>query len=137
MLGVDLGSRRIGVAVSDGNGRVATPVTTIWRSGDPRCDHNTLAGLVADYGAGSVIVGLPLSMSGAAGPAAQSVLAEIEEMRAVIGVPVHTHDERLTTVAAAGALKAAGRRGRRQRQVVDQAAATLILQSWLDKQGTP
>jgi putative Holliday junction resolvase len=129
---VDLGSRRIGVAVSDGSRRVATPVTTLRRSGDRVADHKHLASLAGDYGAQEIVVGLPLTMSGTTGPAADAVLAEVEEMRAVVGVPVHTHDERLTTVSALGALREAGRRGRRQRQVVDQVAATVILQSWLD-----
>ena len=132
VLGVDLGSRRIGVAVCDDNRRVATPVTTLRRGENRAEDHKHLAALAADYGAREIVVGLPLTMSGTAGPAADAVLVEVEEMRAVVAVPVHTHDERLSTVSARGALRDAGRRGRRQRDVVDQVAAAVILQSWLD-----
>lgn len=132
ILGLDLGARRIGVAVCDGDGRVATGVTALVRAGDRGADHRQVAALVSDYEAVGVVVGLPLSLSGAAGRAAETALAEVGELRRVLAVPVDTVDERLTTVVAAGALRAAGRRARQQRKVIDQEAAASILQSWLD-----
>lgn len=129
VIGVDLGSKRIGVAVSDSGGRLATPVATLLRTGDRGADHRALAAVVSDYGAGAMVVGLPLSLSGGTGPAAAAVLAEVEEMKTVIGVPVYPHDERFSTVSAGASLRA---QGRRRRAVVDQVAAAVILQSWLD-----
>lgn len=135
VVGVDLGSRRIGVAVSDDGEKVATPVATLPRGADRSSYMVALSRLVSDYGAKAVVVGLPLSLSGKAGPAAQSVLAEVEEMRQVLSVPVYTHDERLTTVTATSSLHATGRRSRRHKEVVDQVAASVMLQSWLDAGG--
>jgi putative holliday junction resolvase len=133
VIGLDLGERRIGVAVSDSNQRLATGVTTVARSGDRPTDHRRLATVVDDYEAAGVVVGLPLSLSGATGPAAARVLAEIPDLAAAVGVPVALIDERLTTVAATTALRAAGRSSRQQRHVVDQTAAGVLLQSWLDR----
>lgn len=132
-LGVDLGSRRIGVAVSDPGGVLASPLRVLERSPDRQTDHAALAAIVAETGAGVVVVGLPLSLDGSAGPAARAVSLEVAELRATIAVPVEVIDERFTTVTAGRALRAAGVRGRAQRRVVDQAAAAVILQSWLDR----
>jgi putative Holliday junction resolvase len=133
LLGVDLGSRRIGVAVTDSDQTVATGVATLTRSGDRASDHRTLAALVADYAAVGVVVGLPVSLSGNTGPAARAVLDEIAEIRASMGVEVATEDERFTTSLAAGALRAGGHRGRRQRHVIDQSAAAVLLQTWVER----
>ena len=133
-IGVDLGSRRIGVAASDLGGMLASPRTTLERSGDQATDHRRIAALVAEEEAVTVVVGLPRSLDGSIGPAAKAVLAEVEALAAVIGVPVVTHDERLTTVTAHEQLRAAGMGGRRRRSVVDQQAATVLLQDWLDAQ---
>jgi putative holliday junction resolvase len=133
VLGIDLGSKRVGVAVSDGDQRLATAATTLHRRGDRPREHRELAELVADYEAAGVVIGLPRSLSGGIGPAAAGVLAEVEEIRGRIGVPVDTVDERLTTVAASSALHAGGRPARRQRSVIDQVAAAILLQSWLDR----
>jgi len=133
-LALDLGSKRIGVAVSDAGGVLATPRTTVERSRDRARDHRRIAELVADEEAGTVVVGLPLSLDGKTGPAAEAVLAEVAELAAVLAVPVVTHDERLTTVTAHDQLRAAGMDGRRRRSVVDQQAAAVLLQSWLDAQ---
>ena len=133
VLGIDLGSRRIGVAITDSGQSVATGVTTLLRSGDRRIDHGALAGLVADYEAVGLVIGLPVSLSGEIGPAARAVLEEVGEIETVVGVPVVTIDERLTTVAAAGALRAAGYRSRDQRGVIDQSAAALLLQTWAER----
>jgi putative Holliday junction resolvase len=132
VLALDLGSKRIGVAVSDAGGVLATPRTTVERSGDRARDHSRIADLVAEEEAGTVVVGLPLSLDGHTGPAAAAVLAEVAELAAVLAVPVVTHDERLTTVTAHEQLRAAGMGGRRRRSVVDQQAAAVLLQSWLD-----
>lgn len=119
------------MAITDTGQRVATGVTAVTRSGDRAADHRRLAHLVDEYAAVAVVVGLPLSLSGAVGPAAQAVLDEVGEMRSGVDVEIVTHDERLTTREAAGSLRAAGRRGRRQRDVIDQTAAAVLLQSWL------
>ena len=131
-VGLDLGSRRIGVAASDPGGRLASPRTTVERSGDLAADHRRIAAIVAEEEAVTVVVGLPKSLDGRLGPAAKAVLAEVEALGAVIGVPVVTHDERFTTVTAHEQLRAAGMGGRRRRSVVDQQAATVLLQDWLD-----
>lgn len=132
-LGLDLGEKRIGVAVSDRSGTVASPLTVITRSGSRRRDHARIAELVRDEEAELVVVGLPLTMAGELGRAATAAVAEGESLATVVGVPVATHDERLTTVTAERALAEGGVRGRARRQVVDKVAAAVILQSWLDR----
>lgn len=132
-LGLDLGSRRIGVAVSDRSGTVASPLTVLVRSGSRREDHRRIAELVRDEEADVVVVGLPLSLSGARGPAAQAALAEAAQIATVVGVPVETSDERLTTVAADRVLAEAGLRAHRRRRAVDKVAAAVMLQAWLDR----
>ena len=131
-LGIDLGERRIGVAVSDAEGRVATPITVIERSGSRSRDHQRISELVAEYEAGVVVVGLPLSLDGSAGPAAQAAEQEVGELEAALAVPVLTHDERFTTAIAERALAESGLSGKARRQRVDMVAASVILQSWLD-----
>lgn len=137
-LGVDVGSVRVGVAVSDPRGVLATPVTTLRRepdrvpaAGDP--DVEALAALVAEHRAVGVVVGLPRSLSGDEGPAAGRARAYAAVVAARIApVWVRLVDERLTSVDAHRALRDSGVAGRRQRAVVDQAAAVLILQTALD-----
>lgn len=132
---VDLGSRRIGVAVSDGRGSMAFPRPFIERSGDPAADHRAVAAVVAEAGADVLVVGLPLSLDGRQGPAARAAASEAAALAAALegaGVRVETADERLTTVAAEAALAEAGVRGRARRRSVDSAAATVLLQAWLD-----
>jgi putative Holliday junction resolvase len=131
-IGLDLGTRRIGVALSDRAGTVATPHDVLTRSSDRERDHSRIAELVDEAGAEVVVVGLPLSLDGSVGPAARGVLDEADELRARVAVGVVTWDERLSTVEAQQRLRAAGVKGRRGRRVVDQVAATVILQSWLD-----
>jgi len=131
-VGVDLGSRRIGVAVGDGAGVLAVQWGTIERSGDRATDHRRITEVVVEAGAVVLVVGLPLRLDGTVGPAAEAVLAEIDELAATVGVPVESYDERLTTVTAERGLKERGMRGRRRRTVIDQLAATVILQGWLD-----
>ena len=129
---LDIGTRRIGIALSDSAGTVATPYEVVTRSGDRSRDHRRIAALVEEAGAGIVVVGLPLSLDGSTGPAAQAILAEVDELRAALPVNVVTWDERLSTVEAERSLRAMRVRKGRHRQVVDQVAATVILQSWLD-----
>jgi len=128
------------VAVSDDRGRLATGHGVIERSGEPSADHRAIAELVTQLGATGIVIGLPLSLSGGVGPAARAVLAEVRELRQALSVPVDTHDERFTTVAAGQGLRAAGGRARARRRRIDEAAASVMLQSWLDGRspaGTP
>ena len=131
-LGLDLGSKRIGVAVSDRTGTIASPLMVLQRTGSRRTDHERIAALVREEEAEILVVGMPRSLSGGAGPAARAATAEIEALASVVGVPVETTDERFTTVTANRALAESGVRGQARRQVVDKVAAAVILQSWLD-----
>jgi len=133
-LGLDLGAKRIGVAISDDGRRVASALSMMPRTGMPAEDHRQLASLVASTGANVVIVGLPLSLSGTRGPAALAVLAEVAELRLLLNVPIEVCDERYSTVLARQALAAGGRRPADRRALVDKTAAATILQTWLDRQ---
>lgn len=136
-IGLDLGQRRIGVALSDSEGRLATPYELIVRSGDRQRDHARIAELIAETGAGVVVVGLPLSLDGSIGPAAAAAEIEADELRRLLAADVVTWDERLTTVEAERRLRATHLRGKKRRRVVDQVAATVVLQSWLDAAQPP
>jgi len=136
VVALDLGSRRIGVAYSDSRRTIASPWGTIQRSGDAGRDRAAIVDAVREIEAAVVVVGLPLSLSGAAGPAARSALEETEALRAAlepIDVTVETADERFTTTDAQRALTASGRKGKAARQVIDSAAAMVLLQAWLDR----
>ena len=133
VLALDLGSKRIGVAVSDLTGTIASPRTVLARSRSRRQDHERIAALVREEEADLVVVGLPISLSGAEGPAARAARTEAEALATLIAVPLETFDERLTTVTAERALADAGVRGPARRQVVDKVAAAVILQSFLDR----
>ena len=132
MLGLDLGSRRIGVAVSDPSGTIASPYQVLERSGDAGEDHRRISDMASEVGAERVVVGLPLSLSGKVGPAAEQTMREIEAMAEVVNVPVEVHDERLTSVSAQRSLRALGIRPGHRRASVDKVAAAVMLQSWLD-----
>ena len=133
VLALDLGSKRIGVAVSDDAGTVATPIATLERTRDRARLHREVADLVAEWEAELLLIGLPIALDGSMGPAAQGVLAERDELAAVVGVPVEVHDERLTTRLADRALRERGDLdARARRRLVDQTAAAVILQDWLD-----
>lgn len=136
-LGLDLGEKRIGVALSDSDGRLATPYEVVLRTGDRGRDHARLAALVVETEADLVVIGLPLSLDGTVGVAASRAEHEAAELRRVLGVEVVTWDERLSTVEAERRLRATGLSGQRRRRVVDQVAATVILQSWLDADRPP
>jgi putative Holliday junction resolvase len=132
-LGVDVGTVRIGVAVSDPDGILATPVETVHR--DRRGGHlRRLSVLVNDLEVVEVVVGLPRTLADRAGSSAEDAIAVAEELAERIGpIPVRLTDERLTTVSAARSLREAGVRTRAQRGKIDQAAAVAILQGWLDQ----
>ncbi len=132
VLGIDLGSRRIGVAVSDATGVLASPLTVLERSGDLAADHRALAKLVREEEAERVVVGLPLSLSGAVGPAARAALEEAAAMADVVGVPVETFDERLTTVSANRSMMEQQLKARARRRIIDKVAAAVMLQAWLE-----
>lgn len=119
------------MAISDPERRVAVPVGTI-HTGAPG-DVKAIAALVGEHGVSAIVVGHPVRMSGEAGEAAAHAERFAQALRDVLGIPVHLQDERLTTVDAERRLAGAGVRGPRRRAVVDQAAATLILQAFLDR----
>ena len=131
-VGVDLGSKRIGIAISDSDGTVATPYDVVHRSGDRDRDLRTIAGIVADVEAEIVVVGLPLSLDGSEGRAAQGARHEAGLLEDVVDVPVVLHDERLTTVTAERVLKEQNLNAQARRKVVDKVAAAVLLQAWLD-----
>jgi len=131
VVGIDLGTRRVGVAVSDSGGRVATPHTVVVRTGDDATDRARVIAVIGDLAAEEVVVGLPLSLDGSTGPAARWATEEAAAMRALLEVPVELHDERLSTVTALRAPVLGGGRKARRKPVDGQAAA-VMLQSWLD-----
>ena len=131
-LGIDLGSKRIGIAVSDISGTIASALTTVHRSSSRRHDHAEIAKLVRDEEAELVVVGLPLSLDGTMGPAARSAEKEAGQLASVVGVPVAMYDERFTTVTAERGMLKAGLDARQRRKVVDKVAAAVMLQAWLD-----
>ena len=130
VMALDLGSARTGVAVSDELGMLAQPWKTL-PGGDSAFDAVTSA--IAEVRPSRVLVGLPRNMDGTYGPAADSARTFAEKLRAVADCPVDLWDERLTTVAAQRALRESGRKARDQRGVIDQVAAQILLQSWLDR----
>ena len=129
-IGVDLGSRRIGISISDDKGRVATPYATLHRTSD-EADAQAIVEIASGEGARTIVLGHPLSLDGSRGNAAFVIEAFAEKMKAA-GGKVKLWDERLTTVEASKKLRAAGKRTRKQRNVIDKTAATLLLQSYLD-----
>lgn len=135
-LGLDLGQRRVGVAVSDRSGTVASPLMVLQRSGSLAQDHRRIAELVLEEEADIVVIGMPLSLSGAVGRAAQAARREADALASVISVPVTTVDERLSTVTAERSLREAGVTGSKRRQVVDKVAAAVFLQAWLDRRNS-
>jgi putative Holliday junction resolvase len=132
-LGVDVGSVRVGVALSDPAPLLATPLVTLSRDERAGRDLDQLAELVGEHEVVEVVVGLPMTLAGRVGPAAQSAVSYAKALAVRIApVPVRLADERLTTVTASRMLSQRGVKGSRQRAVVDQAAAVEILQAWLD-----
>lgn len=142
VLGVDVGAVRVGVALSDPAGVLATPLVTLDRDETTWSDLDQLVDLVVEHEVVEVVVGLPRTLAGREGPAARAALGYVDDLREVFdergvsGVPVTMADERLSTVTAGRMLSDRGVKGRAQRRVIDQAAAVAILQTWLDARGT-
>ena len=136
VLGVDVGTVRVGVALSDPTGTLASPLETIRRAKD-QSDLDRLAALVVEHEVSEVVVGEPRHLSGASGASAQDARAYSEALASrTADVPVYVIDERLSTVTAASHLRAGGIDSRKQRPVIDQAAAVVILQQYLDSRET-
>lgn len=136
-LGVDVGTVRIGVAVSDPDAVLATPVTTVPRERRSDKHLRRLAALVGEYEAVEVVVGLPRTLADRAGSSAKDAIETADALAERIApVPVRMADERFTTSSAQRSLREAGVRARGQRSVIDQAAAVGILQHWLDQRRT-
>jgi len=137
-LGVDVGKVRVGVALSDPDGVLATPLVTLRR--DPNTDGRPIADDIAElvrlvevHESVEVVVGLPVTLAGTEGPAAADARAYAEALAAAVApVPVRLTDERMSTAVATRRLSERGVRGGRRRAVIDQAAAVEILQGWLD-----
>lgn len=129
VVGLDLGARRIGVAVSDPTGTLASPYEVIERAPDW---HRRLAAIVAEVEAGRVVVGLPLSLSGQDGPAATAARDEAAALAESLPVPVELFDERLTTVSAHRSMMDMRMKGDARKRVVDKVAAAVMLQNWLE-----
>jgi len=133
IVGLDVGERRIGVAVADERARVALPVAVIERRELP-ADLDAIARLVQEQGAEAIVIGLPISLNGSLGPQAQAVEAFGRELSARLPLPIEYQDERLSTVEAQRRLASAGHRGPKAKARRDAAAAAIILQGYLDRQ---
>jgi putative holliday junction resolvase len=131
-LGLDVGERRIGVALSDASGRLASALTTI--TARPQEQAITRIGrLAAEHAVHEIVVGLPLTLRGEVGPQAVTVQRFAEVLRASTNLPIHFFDERLTTAAAEQLLRDMGLKPEKRRQQIDQVAAAIILQDFLDQ----
>jgi putative Holliday junction resolvase len=136
LLGLDFGGRRIGVSVSDEMGLTAQPVLTLVRR-NTKQDLKSLGRLLRKFDCTAIVLGNPLYMSGDISPQAERTQAFAESLRGAFGLPVHLWDERLTSAEAHRHLHAAGRPLSDHKEVVDQVAAVLILQSFLDAHRSP
>ena len=134
VIGIDLGTRRIGVAVTDGLRLTAQPHATLARHGGQR-DLDAIASVVRAFDAERVILGLPLSPEGEVGRAARSAQAFAERLRAALSVPVELIDESFSTVEAEEVLLQADLSRARRKEVIDRLAAAVILQRWLNRDG--
>jgi putative Holliday junction resolvase len=134
VLGLDVGSKRIGVAVSDPLGLTAQGLPTLHRQ-NKRLDFEALAKVIQQYEISEIVVGFPLRMSGEEGIQAEKMQRFADELRAMFDLPVHLWDERLTSAEANRLLRETDMSIRRRGQVVDQMAAVLILQSWMEARG--
>jgi putative Holliday junction resolvase len=137
-LGLDVGERRIGLAISDTSGRLATPYTAINRRGQEK-DIAAILRVVSAEEIGTIVVGMPFSLNGSMGPQATWTLAFCEVLQAATPLPVETWDERYSSVEAARLLREAGAKPSRDKARLDASAAAVILQGYLDaqRQATP
>jgi putative Holliday junction resolvase len=133
-LAIDYGGKRIGLAVSDGETRLAAPVATVVATGDPSNDVRTVCGVAEEYGVDEFVVGLPLNMDGTEGPQAKLVRRFGAELERVTRQPVHYWDERLSSVSAQEKLAPAGLTRKKRKARLDRVAAQGILQEFLDSQ---
>lgn len=133
ILGLDYGSRRLGFALSDPDGILATPLRVVSVTGDAHA-ANEIAKVCSETQAAKLVIGLPLQMDGTKGVQAQRVLALVETLSGRLAIPVETWDERLTTRSAENVLIEADTSRRRRKEVVDKLAATIMLQSYLEAQ---
>lgn len=133
VMALDIGGRRIGVALSDTTRVLATPLTTIYAEPQERACAR-IAALVAEHMVVELVVGLPLTLSGEIGPQAQLVQAFVEELRKAVGVPITLFDERLTTVAAERMMTDLGLKPQQRKARIDEIAASIILQDFLESQ---
>ena len=136
VLGIDLGSRRIGLAVSDGLGLTAQPRETVARHGGTR-DIESIAAAVKDSGADRIVLGLPIDPEGGEGPAARRARDFAAKLVAALHLPVDLIDESFSTVEAEAVLLAADVSRAKRKQVIDKLAAAVILQRWLDRRSGP
>lgn len=132
-LGIDHGEARIGLAISDDLGMLAHPLETIVLKTTPDA-LGRIAQIVEREKIGTIILGMPRNMNGTYGPASEKVRAFAEALRTRVPCEVRLWDERLTSVAAQRSLHESGRNAKNSREVIDQVAAQLILQGWLDSQ---
>lgn len=132
---MDVGTKRIGIAVSDELGMTAQPVMTLETRRNPREDLRSIARLARRYSVVGIVVGNPLHISGEVSPRAAKVQAFAAELGVLTGLPIHLWDERLTSREAHQILYEAGHERREHKELVDQVAATLILQSFLEEPG--
>jgi len=131
-LGLDIGDKRIGVAISDPSGRTAQSLSTILRK-DLAQDLMTIKKIVQKYQVDEIVVGLPVNMDGSLGPQARKVAKVVKIMEQYLFVPVKVWDERLTTLMARRTLISAEVRREKRKKVIDRLAAVLILQGYLDR----
>lgn len=131
VLGLDVGSRRIGIAISDPLGLTAQGLPTLLRQ-NKRLDFEQLAKIISDYQVSEIVVGYPLRLSGAEGIQSEKMQLFAEELRKRFGLPVHLWDERLTSTQANRLLRETDLSIKKRSQAVDRMAATLILQNWME-----
>lgn len=130
-LGIDPGLKRVGIALSDEESEYASPLTTIQHVDDATTTA-AIAGLAKTHGVDAIVVGLPLRMNGLEGPEARKARRFARDLKSATNLTIVLWDERMTTMAAERELRGSGLRGEKKRSQIDQAAATLLLQSYLD-----
>lgn len=132
VLGIDLGEKRIGLALSDDARRVATPLQVVARSRADRAHREAITAVVEEWGVTALVVGLPVNLDGTEGAAARRARAEAERLGEATGLEVELYDERFTTLTAERHLMEQDLDATQRREVVDMVAAAVMLQSWLD-----
>ena len=133
-MALDVGERRIGVALSDPEGILASPMTVI-QADEPEA-FDTISDLVVQHNVERLVVGIPRSLDGSIGPQAQVTYDFVARLRSRVGVPLDTWDERFSTVAADRAMAEAGTRSKKRKKIRDAVAAAVVLQSYLDRMRT-